>query len=274
MHFSERRRFFKKLAISALYENALGNILSTLLLATVCLGAVYTASLIGELSASFLTEEEASRIVLLIDFVGLLFCFPVVYGYLSRMNGISQKKSLPVSAMFDVFSNAKELALAYRCLLLLTSPLIIVAGVAFLTAMLLGFADLTHIGGMASLLTAVVAILAALALIPMLCKCICAVFVCINGGASVLSGYRQAKTILKGIRLEFVIFNLSFVPWYLASLFTFGIMQIVFVIPYHIISDLVFLRYACMREEIQRDNTGKCPNETNRVNISQEREEI
>ncbi len=68
-------------------------------------------------------------------------------------------------------------------------------------------------------------------------------FLLAQDGTGVRRAMRDSSEMMRGRLFEYFLFNLSFIPWYIIALATFGV-GLVYVIPYRAICEAMFVRYA------------------------------
>lgn len=253
MLLTNHRKALKARAKSIYFENSVTLCFATLLFIALSVGFTILGNVYGSIFLNIAAEQTAILVMLTFELVGIIISFPLLFGYVSFCANISRKENASLSDVFDYYSRKEKLLSAAVCFLKLLRAIIFkiilpTISFVFLSTKLETFL----VGSVGYLPDYVLYSFKGLFILPFILLFILCYYSFGNDIAKILL---LNFTEVNGIcviydKKRFLALRLSMLPLYLISFLSFGILFIVFTIPYTVVLYSLFFNEAAPQEEL------------------------
>lgn len=255
MFYGDRRRLFKKEASALLSRNFAGVILGSFIVLAVFGGVFLVETLYASLFAAYFTQEVIAPVFLALEIFTLILLCPLLYGWISwLMQCMRERKLFPLHTIFYSYSSLDEVKKAVRVIVFYTlftlaaalSVMLIIYAGDSIPSLFKGFG----FGGIFSVILKILCTAAAFAVIIKSFGILCVMNISQTGEYSgIFDAFKTSARIMKGHKAETLFFILSFLPLAALSVFTFGILFVVYTLPYFLLSLCAYTDYLCRAYE-------------------------
>ncbi len=271
--YLQRRRYFKKNARGIIYSDWLSQIFvfAAVMVSVAGLNSIYGGLM--TLAYNVANNDMFSYMIsVFYTFLTFAFVLPLVYGVIHFEILAFENKKPSVSRVFDAFANTEKLTRTYKTFLSFVLRIIPVFIPVFLlsgfiqsplyysilkTEYTVGNIDVVYLSFNIVLLIFVFLSLSFTG------KHIVGLFIAVkNQEQSVGECFRLGKNVCSGYTAELCLMTFSFVPLIVVSMFTLGIMFIVYTLPYILLTfsgmtEFLYSKYMCKQKARENQKTGE-----------------
>ncbi len=245
MLLTNHRKTLRAHAKSIYFENSATLAFATLLFVALSIGFTILGGVYGSIFTSIASEKTVLLVTLTFELIGIVFSFPLLFGYIFFCSNMAHKKDVKLSDIFEYYSGKEKLISASACFLKLLKAIIfkvILPPVffVFLSSKLESF----FISSVGYFPDYILYSFTGLFILPFILLFALCYYSFGNDIARVLLlNYTGMNTIsIVYEKKKFLALRLSLIPLYLISFLTFGMLFIVFTIPYTLILYSLFFK--------------------------------
>ncbi len=272
MFYGDKRRFLKKEASAIISDNLAGLVLGNFVTLVVFCGMFALELMYFSLFASYFPETVIIPVFVAVEIATLVFLCPLIYGWICWFSDCFREKRVsPMTGIFRCYSDIRSIRRALQVMIFYVLLALITAALVSLTVFIGVKLPTFFIGhDYAQLVTTLSSVAASVISLMIILHSFSALCVLKefeqNERLGIFDAFKKSRAVMRGHKLEFLLFNLSFLPLSALSVFTFGILFAVYTIPYYIMSVVAYTGYLCEEyeardtdrlktEEIMADNT-------------------
>ncbi len=243
MSLSSRRRVIKSEARNILFSSFFLCICLSVIFLSVLCGVSAMLFTVDLLLYEIFSPKVFYSLMVLFKLTMLVLFAPLITGVFRCFRCVSCKVKHPVCEVLQDYTSKKLYLSSLKLVALYAIIIIFILLLPQFAAFVLDILEnKISFGGQNRLVSAVSKVL--FLMISLLAFTLSCGFVCIMrcDDGSLLSAMKKSISLMKGHKIEFLYFCISFVPWFLLSYITLGVLYL-FVVPYFLISVSCFLNY-------------------------------
>jgi len=260
-----KRKFFKNEAKRIIFSEWLNAVIATLVVVLVIAGLSAIQSAYLYLLSKQLSQNATIAVSVFFNVASALVFLPVLFGYIIWCVQKYEGDAAPVSNVFEVFSTPENLGRAYAVTLAFLMRAVVLFAIPVLLNYFLKLNTIRiekHLSEIYPILPELFTVVSKLFILffysiafSMTAKLFMFVYIAIkNPDMSLRMCSSKAAKLMRGHKVESVVLNFSFFGWILLSLFTAGVLFVIFVIPYMLLSIISFCSYLYAKNDNNLNN--------------------
>lgn len=237
----KRRRYFKREARHVVFRNWYKLIFASLMITLIVVSVKYICGnffALFDLSDGKMMKYAASYLT---DIVFLAVIPPLIFGFYSYCKALSDNENPPFGTIFDLFGSVELLVKSYKIMYTFIWRYFTFAAIIYISLKITDkYAESIYI--YAAALTAIF-IFAVTGLIFLQRYYLTPFVAAQNDQMTVRESLKYGVSLMKGYKVDVLMFQIGFIGWWTVSFFTIGLIAVIYTIPYYFVANIEFAKF-------------------------------